>query len=269
MQGAGSFSRALPETIMKVLVAFAVESEFAPWRRQPRYGWKQGATGFAYHGAAGNAEVLVVLTGVGGRRAEDLADWAMRYEPRVGIVTGLAGGLERDSRPGDILVAEGATNLSQTESAQSDPTLVRLGVECGARSVPRFLTVPRVARTGREKSLLTGAGDAVDMESLVLMPRLSRLGIPVVALRAIADSVGTELPWDFEAATNARGELRTWGLLAQLARRPQSLPGFVRFGLSSWRAAKALSVYLERYIERLADEESLRDTRSMVVGCTP
>jgi adenosylhomocysteine nucleosidase len=269
MQGAGSFNRGLPEKIMKILVAFAVESEFAPWRRQARYGWKEGAESFSYHGATGNAEVLVILTGLGGRRAEDLADWAVRYEPRVGIVTGLAGGLECDSRSGDILVAEGATNLSQTESAQSDPALVRLAVECGARSVLRFLTVPRVARTGREKSLLAAAGDAVDMESLVLMPRLSRVGIPVVALRAIADSVGTDLPWDFEAATSPRGEVRTWGLLAQLARRPQSLPGFVRFGMSSWRAARALSDYLERYIDRLADEESFRDARSMVVGCTP
>lgn len=254
---------------MKILVVFALQSEFAPWRREPRYGWRQEGSGFLYLGSAGNAEIRVALAGMGGRRADRVIDAAARYEPHVGMVAGLAGGLKPEWRSGDVLVAESVGSPAQTETAQSDPRLFRLAVACGAKPAGRFLTLLRIACTAREKSLLAEAGDAADMESLLLMPRLSRLGIPVVAVRAIADSAETDMPCDFEGAADDQGEIRTGKLLAQLVRRPQSLPGFVRLGVSSLRAAQALARYLDRFIERLGDKESLRDLRTAAgAACT-
>lgn len=254
---------------MKILVAFALKSEFAPWRRKSQYGWRQEATGFSYHGSMANAGIRVVLTGIGARRADRVIDGAAHYEPQVGIVAGLAGGLKPEWRSGDVLVAESVGSPGQTETAPSDPRLFRLAVECGAKPARRFLTLPRIARTAREKSLVAEAGEAADMESLLLMPGLSQLGIPVVAVRAIADSADQDMPCDFEGASDDQGEIRMGKLLAQLVPRPQSWPGFFRLGVSSSRAAQALARYLECFVERLADEEGLHDlgTRA-VVACT-
>src|SRR6202040_449073 len=75
---------------MKILVTFAVQSEFAPWRRRRNFmrlpgEWPVFETMF------GGAQVRAILTGMGQDHALSAAKWALAYKPDMCISTGLAG----------------------------------------------------------------------------------------------------------------------------------------------------------------------------------
>jgi hypothetical protein len=91
------------------------------------------------------------------------------------------------------------------------------------------------------------------------MQHLARAGVPAVAVRAISDSAEKEVPWDFEVTLDHLGQIRHGRLFLQLVRQPLKLASFVRFGLWSRRATISLARYLDRFVERLAAQEIVRD----------
>ncbi len=117
--------------------------------------------------------------------------------------------------------------------------------------MPTLITLPRIARTTAEKVRLASLADAADMESLPLMKQWSARGIPSLALRVILDPVEMPMTCDFEAAMDAHGQVRITRILAQLARRPQLLPDFLRLARQSRRVLKILARFLDRFFERL------------------
>jgi hypothetical protein len=60
---------------------------------------------------------------------------------------------------------------------------------------------------------------------------------------------------DFEAAMDAHGQVRIMKIMAQMVRRPQLLPDFLRLAGQSRRALMILARYLDRFFERL-DQQS-------------
>ena len=243
----------------KILVSLAVGAELAPWRRLRRFRRVGCGSSFFHQARVGHAEVLVILAGVGARHAEVVTAVAIQYRPRVGVVAGVAAGLKPELRSGDIVVAESVANVDQSESVRSDPRLFECALECGAQPVHRLLSLERIVRTVEEKSRLAHAGDAAEMETLAVMQRLSREGVPAVAVRAIADGAGEDVPCDFEMTLDRLGQIRFSRLFLQLIRRPLKLAAFVQFGLLSRRATISLAHYLDRLVESLAGQESSRD----------
>jgi adenosylhomocysteine nucleosidase len=241
------------------LVSLAVGAELAPWRRlRPFRRVRCGSSSF-YQARVGHAEVLVILTGVGVRHAEVVTPLAIQYKPRAGVVAGVAAGLKPGLRSGDIVVAESVWNTHQTESVRSDPWLFECALECGAQPVHRLLSLERIVRTVEGKSRLAHAGDAAEMETLAVMQCLSCEGVPAVAVRAIADGAGEDVPCDFERTLDHLGQIRFSRLFLQLVRRPMKFAAFVQFGLSSRRATISLAHYLDRLVESLAGQDSFRD----------
>jgi hypothetical protein len=94
-------------------------------------------------------------------------------------------------------------------------------------------------------------GDAADMESLPLMKQWSARSIPSLALRVILDPVEMPMTCDFEAAMDVHGQVRIPQILAQLARRPQLLPDFLRLARQSRRSLIILARFLDQFFERL------------------
>ena len=62
------------------------------------------------------------------------------------------------------------------------------------------------------------------MESYTILAEAARYGVPAVAVRAISDTADFDMPYDFESARDARGQIRIGGVLAQVLRRPSGLP---------------------------------------------
>lgn len=235
----------------KALIAFAMKEELAPWRRSHRFHLVANSPHPVSVTSFGSTEVYVALAGAGAPDAHQFDDLIRRFAPSLGIVTGVAAGLKPEWRPGDLLVAHLVSGPGKEASIPSDPNLINLAVQCGAKLAPTLITLPRIARTIAEKVRLASMGDAADMESLPLMKQWTALGIPSLAVRVILDPVEMPMNCDFEAAMDAHGQLQITRILAQLARRPQLLPDFLHLARQSRRSLMILARFLDRFLEHL------------------
>ena len=183
---------------MRILVTFAVEAEFAPWRKVRQF--VKHANGLTEYFAAriGKASVNVVLTGVGGKSAW-LETTKIVWDGDVDICvsSGLAGALRAEYQLGDILAAKEVQAISWKRVVASDAKLIQLAQEHGARAVGSFYSADRVIGSASEKSELGKVADAVEMESGEVLYEDSACGAKVIAIRGISDAVDEDLPFDF------------------------------------------------------------------------
>jgi len=234
---------------MKVLVTFAVETEFASWRRRREF--RRAAVGDVgrYDARLGDGELRVLLTGMGPGPARGVVRAALSDRPDFCISAGLAGGLKPDYRVGEVLVAHAIGSAGEGKIVRSDANLLECAVGCGAKPVQRFWTSETLVRTAREKSALRFEADAVEMESYTVLAEAARWGVPGVAIRAISDVAAEDLPYDFDRARDAYGHIRLPGLLAQIAFRPHRLPALLRLSQQCRLAAASLVEFLDLFIE--------------------
>ena len=232
---------------MRIIVTFAVQAEFAPWRRIRNF---DCITDTEFMTQIDGSEVRALITGIRARKfclpAADLC-----------VVSGVAGGLKAQHSLGSVLVAKAVKRENQ--EACSTPALVETAAQCGALPVESFYTADNIVNTLLEKSRLGQIADAVDMESYPILAEASRRGIPAVAIRAISDTADHNLPLDFSRIINEDGKLEWLPALSQVASSPGSLPQLVRFGLDSSRAARRLADFLDKYLRCLVAESVMEN----------
>jgi adenosylhomocysteine nucleosidase len=245
---------------MKILVTFALETEFAPWRALHRFRravWGQQDT---YSAGIGGAEVVVVLLGVGPKIAAlRLADILRSGQDSIGICisSGVAGALKPVYPIGEVLAAKSVQSELAPENGsapllESSGALVSFAAECGATVVERFYTAPRVIRTAAEKRHLGNMADAVDMESFAILKEAADSGVAAVAIRSISDLAEEDLGIDFNQVLTSEGSVSRPRILWQLVRHPNALPKLVKLGRHTKRAAQSLASFLDRYVETVA-----------------
>ena len=238
---------------MKILVTFAVEAEFAPWRKLRPFSSAASGSVPAYTTRLADSEVVVLLTGVGGRKAwADATKLIWDGNVDVCISSGLAGALRPEHRPGDILAARQVHATSWNKVIPSDSALLDLASTCGAKSVKAFYSADHVVVRSEEKRELGAKADAVEMESGEILLEAVAFGAKVIAVRAISDSADEDLPLDFNRVTTETGDISIGRILLQAARRPGSVPALIRFGRQSSQAAEKLAGFLENFIQKLA-----------------
>ncbi|HEX5413318.1 MAG TPA: hypothetical protein VFZ27_15815 [Terriglobia bacterium] len=243
---------------MKILATFAVEWEFKPWRRLGKFQPTRGNGRVFFAQAAGN-EITVVLTGIGAANAARAIRSLVDYQPDICIASGLAGGLKPKHRSGEILAARRVRAESARISYESAEALFSAAVECGAKPVDQFISSGHVIRTAQEKFCLGVAADAVEMETCAVMKEMHALGVPCVAVRAIADPAGMDIPCDFDRAMDDSGHIRIVQVLSQVAGDPRRVWPLAQLGLRSTRAATALARYLEGFTTWLAGHIEITD----------
>jgi len=251
---------------VKIVVTFALEAEFAAWRRLRSFRRVFVEGNAVYEAQIGEAEVRVVLTGVGARNARRMMSVLLNPPPAVCISAGLAGGLKLGYRRGEILAAGGVRSDSANRIFRSDANLLRLAVGCGARAVEMFYTSERVVLRAQEKSRLGTLADAVEMESFAVLSETSAGGVPGVAIRAIGDPVDLDLPYDFNQVVGKHGRVSIPRVLAQIAKSPHRFPALVQFGRDSLRACASLARFLDRYVEVVASQKSNQEVLSQAVA---
>lgn len=244
---------------MKILIIFALEAEFAPWRRLRGFQPIAGATHPTYHARIGDADVRVVLTGVGPVHAQGALATAFDPLPDVCISSGLAGSLRPEYRRGEILAARETLEASSHRTIASDAGLLDVAIALGARPVEVFCTSDCVVLTGEGKRRMGRIGDVVEMESFCVLAQASEQGVRAVAIRAISDAVDEELPFDFSSSLDSRGGIQYLRVASCVARAPHRLPALLRLGWRSRRAATLLARFLDLYVESLGGRE--RHTR--------
>src|SRR5712664_2169121 len=112
---------------MRVLVTFAVEAEFAPWRRL--------------------RNLREVIIGMGAENARRVVNAMMEQPYAMCIASGFAGALKPEHAIGSILVAEAVQQIGKAKTVQSSRNLVLEAQRDGAFRAKMFLTSESVVRT--------------------------------------------------------------------------------------------------------------------------
>jgi adenosylhomocysteine nucleosidase len=237
---------------MNIMVTFAVEAEFAPWRNRRKFRRLPGDWP-RFEAQFGGAHVRAILTGMGQAHALEAARRALPDRPDICISTGLAGALRSVYRPGDILAARLVSEVGEPVAVASHPELLASAVDCGARQIERFATSRTLVARAEEKSQLSRQAEAVEMESYTILAEAARYGVPAVAVRAISDTADFDMPYDFERVRDAHGQIRIGGIIKQVLRRPSGLPALFALARDCRIAARHLADFLDAYTGTLSD----------------
>jgi adenosylhomocysteine nucleosidase len=246
---------------VQILVAFALDNEFAPWRGLREFRPGKWGDAEAYWADIGGAEIGVLLTGAGPRQAAAAVTKVIRSgngSIQGCISSGLAGALRPEYQIGQVLAAravfsETVPDDSTSQVLESSEALISFAAECGATVVDRFYSAGRVVARALDKKHLGSVADAVEMESFEILRRAQGCGIPAVAIRAISDAADEDLPLDMNEIFSKDGRLSIPRVLGQVARHPHSLRGLLKLGQQSKRAAESLAQFLDRYVMEVAE----------------
>lgn len=241
---------------MKILVTFAVEAEFAPWRRLRNLEEIRDGDGNVtlYKAQIGRAQVDLVVTGMGVDNATRIANavLAIKTPYQFCVSAGFAGALGDKYSIGDILVAEAVQELGKSKTLQCSRNLVYAAKADGADQVKLFLTSDHIVRTVEEKLQLAPFAAAVEMESFAIASVAQAHKLPVVAIRVISDTTERDMPLRIDTMVDEKGRVSVGGVVRQVVHHPLHLPALIRLGRESRTAAEALANFLEAFIEKLS-----------------
>jgi len=248
---------------MQILVTFAVEAEFAPWRKRHDFSLVKLGDLTTYLTDIAGATIVVLLTGMGGTRAGSATLGIQMHATETGrffdvcVSTGLAGALRPDIRAGEIVVArELRTRAVRADLGKNviscDEELIASARNCEAREVRSFYEEDHIVITAAEKAKLSFLADVVEMESFDVISQCLVWGTRGVAVRSISDTSENDLPFDLNLAVTGAGDVSLSRIVGQALRQPRSFPGLLRFGRQSHKAAESLGSFLDSFIPELA-----------------
>jgi adenosylhomocysteine nucleosidase len=258
-----------------VLVTFAVDAEFAPWRKLRTFRSFQYDDLQMWRRDSGDMQLTVLITGVGMSSAARAMDLMMRMADEnlhfdVCVSSGLAGALQECIQPGDIiapraLVLEQKNAGEQADRLEVDEVLRSGALEHGAKSSDCLFTTNRVLVKASQKKECASRAQSVDMESFEIVKQALAWGARCVVVRAISDGANEDLPIDFNRILSAENRPSVRKVLGQLARNPLALFSLIRFGRQSQRAAAGLASFLDGYCEALGAGTLLQKAEQVAV----
>lgn len=238
---------------MKVLVTFAVEAEFAPWRKRRPFN-RRVSRAPSYSSVSffstiiDSVEVVVFITGIALRKSDPGLRFLLDQSIDVCLCAGLAGGLRPTLKAGEIVVPDATMESGSRSTRSCNQELVQIAAGMGATRVSRILTSKNVLGQVQSKRDAALLADAVDMESFDVVTMASEKWIPAAVVRAVSDTFNEELPLDFNRASNSRGEVSLARIALQLLANPRQISAAIAFGKQSTQAAANLANFLDRFI---------------------
>ncbi len=235
---------------VKILVTFAVDAEFAPWRKRNEFRRKESLRGL-YAAEVNDLEVYVLLTGMGwdGANSSFAITEALKEKPDICISSGLAGALKPAYRHGKVLVARKICRPGEEQAVTATASLVSSAAGNGAKIVEAFVTTDKIVRTAEEKNRLAASGEAVEMESYHVLRAAGKAGVSCVAIRAVSDTSEEDLPLDFDEVVDRSGHVRWPRMIREVGRHPGRVGALIRFGGRSKSAATRLADFLDKYVD--------------------
>ncbi len=256
---------------MRVLVTFAVDAEFAPWRKLRKFRSIDYDGLRLWRTTAGCADITVLVTGVGTQSSAQamglmmaMADENQHFD--ICVSSGLAGALQENLAPGDIiapqaLIAENQHADLQLDRLKVDPDLRRQALEGGAIAADCMFTSNQVLVKASEKKTCSSRAQSVDMESFDIVKEAYAWGARGVVVRAISDSAKEDLPINFNLTLSKRHEVSVLKVIGELAKNPLALPALLRFGKQSRNAAERLADFLDGYVQTISGNGQIAQSR--------
>lgn len=240
----------------------ALSLEVQPFLRRVRARRLQAGEWPAWEFSTPPGKGVAVLSGMGEAQTARAAAWLLGYcRPQMLISLGFGGGVTPELFPGALVLGESFWRFDQDQG-----TLTALPApECPwplketlhrfqAAGLPAFpgclVTTPGIMQKGALGGLLASLPCPVlDLETGAAVVAAQREGIPFLALRAITDAAGEEIP-DFlvQACRDDRPPTLKMAL-AWLTADPRRLPVLLRLWrrsrLAARNLARALAVVME------------------------
>lgn len=183
---------------------------------------------------ARRAAPALASAGANGARARDHAARLIGAGAELVLSFGLCGGLDPALGPGDLVLADEILGPHGERAATDAASRARLRERlesAGLRPLGgAILGSDRPVATAAEKAALFARTQAraVDMESHGVAAAAAAAGIPVLALRAVADPAGRDLPKAALKAPGPDGRLRLLAVIATMYLRPWEGPAMIR-----------------------------------------
>lgn len=214
---------------------------------------RASAEGLSYYaGDIHGRDVALFVSGIGEERAYKTARAACRsLALKAYISVGLSAALSEGLKPGSLVVAESISSLADSKVFKSDERLLdlaRLSLTGQAffGGVATSRTVLTTAGSKKEAAVSSWAL-ALDMETYGAARAVAGEGVPFLAVRAISDALGEELPVDFNRFI-ADGTLDWPRFLLHIVTHPGTIPGLIRLGKNSRLGAVNLAGAVERLL---------------------
>ncbi|MGH9572987.1 MAG: hypothetical protein ACRD40_05580 [Candidatus Acidiferrales bacterium] len=238
---------------MRVLVAYAVEPEFDPWRKLHKFGESNAGDFTIRRTQIAGANVDFVVSGMGPARATCAMEAVASAEYSVIVAAGLAGSLRPEFEVGNIVIPNLVRRAGEEPAPLAcDGALCAEAVAAGGKRIEMLVSSDGIATTVEEKHRLGKGADAVDMETFSILASARCLKIPAVAIRAISDRHDQALPLDLSTTLDERGQVSIARVMKLVAGRPGQIAPLMKLGRDSKGAAEALARFLDGYIERLS-----------------
>ncbi len=177
---------------------------------------------------------------------------------RALLICGFAGGLVDGLTPGTLVIGDSVTD-SQVRVLTADSRLLAIAESVrlpGCVAMRGTIYTDNKVLTRRvEKQGLAQNHDviAVDMETFAAAEVAQEAGVPWLAIRAVTDGATDDMPFDFNAMTDANGNVSKGRVIASALTHPRQIPALIRLGARSSLAAKNLARFLEAYLQALPD----------------
>ena len=183
------------------------------------------------------SNVCVLHTGVGAAKCEErLGNFLRGEKPELLIASGFCGGTKDDLHPGDLVIADNASDLSKKARA------ILLGAVVGKIHSANRIIDPAADRyeIGREQGAI-----AIDMETETIARLCAEKSIPLLALRVVSDSPAAPFPMPPNVLFDIEKQRTNFFLLlSYIARNPPSAIRLARFAKqitrAKWKLAHAL-----------------------------
>ena len=197
----------------------------------------------------------LLTSGMGIRRAAQATRTLVESaNPTLLISVGIAGAVEADLEIGDVIVSKDSSLLGKDGLPGPLQPLARLS-EAAWQAAERALQ-----RCGANlflgSAVTTHGGQLVqpqpaqlthpilEMETTGIAGVAAEKGLPLLSLRAISDGPRAPIPFDLEKMMDEQDNLRSGEILKTIIAHPQMLPGLVRMGRNSRKAADAAALAL-------------------------
>lgn len=184
------------------------------------------------------SRIAVRVAAASPARAEALARDLVGLGAKLLVSCGLAGALDPDLKPGDLVTAkllvtaDGASFTAQTAGLEEVP---------GLRLFPRsFGSDVAISSVAAKRTLAEQFCAFVDMESHGVARAATALGVPWMILRAVADDAATALPGWALASLTPDGGVDTSVAARAILRNPRALPAALRLARANSAALKTL-----------------------------
>jgi adenosylhomocysteine nucleosidase len=199
---------------------------------------------------------MLVESGMGFRNADKAAEIMVQdARPDLLVSTGFCGGVAPELMAGDIVVAQeiiiadkdGFDAVPIQLSSIGQNFVVRQTAGVGRVVAGTFISASVIMSKKRLAGMLTGScpSPVVEMESGAIALVAAENNIPMLAIRAVSDSVAEELGFSLdEFCDSEMRRISTHKVLLTVLRKPRIIPQLVRLSRSSRRAVESLTATL-------------------------